>query len=1490
MTKRTDFDILAEEILTQIEMKENQLLEWGFIGGGIDAKEEILSLLQHPSTSFLEELIEKLEVTEESTSDILKNLLDRKLLFELKGKNMSLYRSRFADTIRMLYQLKQRFSFTDWQSGKNLVSNIKPMLSYRKYPRRDIPLHVINKMLDNVIGTSAVHRRVISKLLRDGKFELSQFQMDSLTRILSSSRSKFDSGTVVGAGTGSGKTKSFYIPAFATLIDTITKDQSDWTKIIGLYPRVELLKDQYREAVSEILTLNPLCKELGIRPLTIGGLFGDTPKIATDVIYHKDRKLKKTENGYESPFFTCPDPDCSETMVWKQEDVENGIERLHCSNSNCKTVIGEENIVLTRDRMNHVKPDIIFTTTEMINKKLPNSKENSLFGIYANRPPMYVLLDEVHVYEGITGAHVAYLLRRMKHLIKQKHPNRGIQFVGLSATLSNPSSFFSQLVGIEEKYIEYITPLEKDLKSEGVEYNLVVRGDPFSAASLLSTSVQTAMLLGRMLDPIKKDVSKGAFGSKLFGFTDKLDVINRWFHIEVDAEKNLTLSKYRDYSEVIRTRPSKQVLEQQYAAGQIWLAPTKIDERTLTTPMEVDLTSSQYKGVSEKAKLVIATSTLEVGYNDPKVGGVIQHKVPRNLASFLQRKGRAGRVRGMRPWMVVISSAYGRDRFVYDFPELYFQPNLNEMYLPIQNSNVLRIQMVFTFMEWLMDRFYKQSKRLDVRYKLSAKGQTGHADNTDLILSFVRDVLEGNDKDLIGYWQKALQVDEDTLKRIAWSEPRSFFFDVLPTLYTQLKENFSFVPKENQTHDPFVGYIPRTLFSSLDISELAIHAPGSDKVIHQPLVQGIMEFAPGNVSKRYVKAYRINEAHWLPVNEDGIVDVNSDVMTSSRVDTVQMGEQSIEVFEPVSITLASIPFEISDRSTGKYIWNLDINPIQNTSQNIIDFPIQSSLNTLFDQIEYFTSDEHNTVKMTRYALYGEGVKKTSNGQEMSFVSEFVDKGNPCAIGFQRYVDAIRFDVQSVSMKQLLDSTLSNKIISISKPAFYNYLLMKDHVISGRLNVFLREWMAQIVLSSVTAISISQDVSLKEAITRYKKDIVAISKRTLEAIFHSTIVTDDENASNDPKVKKNLQSIIEDESVMARLLLHLETLEGDLRNNEQFMEWMSLTVVDSIAATIKVALEEMLPDVNTEDTSLDIVGNSIWISETESGGLGIITKIVSSLKHSPSLFEELVANNINHCQRNTIATSLRSVLQHIEDEKMSILMTNIRQEQRIEKQQEYLTELQSVLDQLGISPKRDLIMSLSNKLFRSNRSKKTDMFMKEIHEFWNLEEERLKFQISPNVFSVASLRREEIKERLNGVMREVNLNFTTSTQAFLFMESFLLHDCHDSCPECLNLYSPFQSFLKPSRLLLQALFKPTHEIHQFPSKEFLKEATKSLEKAKRLRVVVPTSEKVSFQSELFRLFHMPIEFKFQLYYPFLERVTNNGDSWYYDVSIREVSYV
>ena len=61
-------------------------------------------------------------------------------------------------------------------------------------------------------------------------------------------------------------------------------------------------------------------------------------------------------------------------------------------------------------------------------------------------------------------------------------------------------------------------------------------------------------------------------------------------------------------------------------------------------------TTSQDADVDRAANAIVsATASLEVGFNDPRVGAVIQHKSPHDTAAFLQRKGRAGRTRDDAP-------------------------------------------------------------------------------------------------------------------------------------------------------------------------------------------------------------------------------------------------------------------------------------------------------------------------------------------------------------------------------------------------------------------------------------------------------------------------------------------------------------------------------------------------------------------------------------------------------------------------------------------------------------------------------------------------------------------------------------------------------------------------------------------------------------------------------------------------------------------------
>lgn len=66
----------------------------------------------------------------------------------------------------------------------------------------------------------------------------------------------------------------------------------------------------------------------------------------------------------------------------------------------------------------------------------------------------FVVLDELHYYDGIFGTHVAYVMRRLRRLVEQKYNYGGkIQFVSCSATIKNPGKLFCEMFGFSETQV-----------------------------------------------------------------------------------------------------------------------------------------------------------------------------------------------------------------------------------------------------------------------------------------------------------------------------------------------------------------------------------------------------------------------------------------------------------------------------------------------------------------------------------------------------------------------------------------------------------------------------------------------------------------------------------------------------------------------------------------------------------------------------------------------------------------------------------------------------------------------------------------------------------------------------------------------------------------------------------------------------------------------------------------------------------------------------
>ena len=673
---------IVDELLSIVESSELRLLKWGYVDG---------SLSEAYIDNFAANVLRHHD-HQGNAADLVEYLVDSRLVFEV-GTNSSgyIYRSRFGESIRLLVRLKQLFPKRSWVSAPDLVSGYRIDARPRTVPRRDISTTAVIGSLRSMRTWSELSEGILNAMLSG--IHLSGFQLRAAQSIQRISES--DIGTVLTAGTGTGKTMAFYLPAAMKLAPLLERD-AYWVKAVAVYPRVELLKDQFTQAYRLLSLTAAVLSASGKRPFRIGTLFGMTPYAANRESIRRARWSPRS-NDFICPFLLCPK--CGEAMIWKAADIENSIERLYCG-SKCGGMVESEEIVLTRQRARTEPPDLVFTTGEMLNLRLADGSMRHVVGVgdHPERRARMMLLDEIHTYGGTSGAQFALVLRRWKNAVGRSNP---VHFVGLSATLEDAPRFFADLTGVPLARVTEESPRPEELVPQAMEYQLILRGNPAAQTQLLSTTIQATFLTARILDPLGDGhLSKGRYGQRVFVFTDDLDSTNRLYDTLRDAEARDVFgrpSANRQPLAVLRGSEDDTANSAKDRAGQRWAAVEKIG-RSLGHRLGIGRVSSQDRGVDSTSDVLVATSTLEVGFNDTTVGAIIQHKSPKTLASFVQRKGRAGRAELMRPWTVTIVSDFGRDRQTFQTYDRLFDPILRPQSLPIHNRYVQKMQATFAFL------------------------------------------------------------------------------------------------------------------------------------------------------------------------------------------------------------------------------------------------------------------------------------------------------------------------------------------------------------------------------------------------------------------------------------------------------------------------------------------------------------------------------------------------------------------------------------------------------------------------------------------------------------------------------------------------------------------------------------------------------------------------------------------------------------------------
>jgi len=1372
-----DRERLLCKMLDQVEQGEARLLTWGIVDGFLDQR-EIEKLIEPRVEEALAAGMDEFLTAD----DVIEVMLARRWLTRVElDDGTAGYRSRMAETVRLLQRLRQLFPKhagpSGWQLAPTLVADFRFLRRRREYPRRDIPAESVLRQLGEVTSSSTMLVAARALLCPGGEsLTLAGFQLRAAQRIIRGIEEDQSLATIVCAGTGSGKTLAFYLPALASIVRHLLSGvyAGPWVKAIALYPRTELLKDQLREVLGRSLALTEALPARARVALRVGALFGDTPHSA------RFCEWPKVGNDLVCPVLSCLH--CSGEMRWRGADRAAGRERLECAD--CTFTLDGEIFPLTRETIKKRPPDLLFTTTEMLNQRMADNAMSHLFGIGpgALRPPELVLMDEVHTYEGRHGAQVAYLMRRWQHLLNCK-----LRFVGLSATLREAADFFAQLTNCRRTLVDEVSPLSNEIEAEGAEYLIALRGDPVSRTALLSTTIQTTMLLQRCLDPQAANgansVSLGVFGRKTFVFTDNLDVINRLYFDLLSAEGR-TSSGAPDTRNApeggLALLRSPGTSRMRYANGQDWRFCESLRDQNLQRRLTVKRVSSQDRGVDQGADVIVATAVLEVGFDDPSVGAVIQHKAPRGMASFLQRKGRAGRTRGMRPWTAVVLSDYGRDRTIYQSYDLLFDPELPVRTLPLSNRYLTRMQAVYATIDYLGTSL-QDGARGNVWTDLS--GPVKNESRRVRLQHQLRTILESDNaaQRLANHVRGALDLPPEEVSALLWEYPRPLMTTVLPSALRRLTTNWSADGQPNTDfsidNNPLPDFIPATLFANLSLAEVNIALPGSDVTglrdrNAMAVFAALREFAPGRVSRRYGVKHRA-ERHWLPPSIDvqsgaELVEGAADLEIGAIGTHVPIGRflmrqsgtvVALPVWRPVTLAPMLPPKNVKDSSNASLQWHSQF--VVGAEPVWLQPPADGVWRELVGSLGFFIHARHAPLEVRRFAVGARA--EVGVGQERRRIdTSFVAEQELAGLGASFSADAVLFQLRIPDGLHTRDGTGTEQKWRALRTARFIDAAWNGRSLAMVASPFMREWLAQIFLSAVTFDAIQHNRGLDEAARALAAGTASVSLLgVLQLLFQSNVVEgqgeDFEDLPQD-RLRQDLEEFLQCGDVVAELQLAAAVLWEPV--SDQWEPWLRGVYQSTFAAALLRSISDLCPTIDPDELHLDLDRGpvdeaaaivdpalvEIWFTERGPGGNGLVEEFMRRYAEDPRRFFSIVRANLDMGEFELIDHQLKGLICSLADDPESEVGEAVRAFRSARSQHQMalrMRQLRSALVKAGFAPFHGFFASMGNRVLRQGSGPASDQYLAGVLARWDTLEGRLGIEIDPRVMSYFLSQSEDI---------------------------------------------------------------------------------------------------------------------------------------------------
>jgi len=610
--------------------------------------------------------------------------------------------SRESEIARAILNLKQRMDPS--HIGRPLVDSLKVEFKSKEEPNYKINKNSLNQELINIANFSSFPYFM----------EYQVQAWDFINKIYKNEESR---ALIVSAPTGFGKTESV-IPAVLNHISN-----SDGIAIL-IFPRRALLLDQldrlskynfknesirigmqmdgidpklrwtvYDEEQTNISlnTRNSIVPKK-IDPLKHWNYHFETELLKVDYILDTIDRLKlkvfKCQCGGDLflNFYFRPnriDPNRglrSQNTEFLEGDPDN-------TSWKCEKCNRIYSISLSREDHKKLRPNLIFTTID----SLPSLFYDPDIRDYMRGKTITIVLDEIHVYHGLYGAHAATILSQ---IADPKRIDNKFVMIGLSATIDKPQEFGKKIFGKDTFVIFPTNNDKKNIENAETYYFIKSSSDQMNSGEFYTLKPQAMIQFGLL--SISSLMNKD---EKMLTFIDIIEAVSLLKAQIEDAYNNKILHYFRldgltsnnvKYKNISCAGLNPGHCESDcliYKEGECWNILRHY--MNVTTPQNISIMPVTSLAVPNrttlnKSSIIFSTSELELGIDLPNVIHLVQYGAPFTIFSFLQRKGRAGRNPGEKPNFYFILGDKSNDFLYFS----YGIEILNKAYrLPVNPEN-----------------------------------------------------------------------------------------------------------------------------------------------------------------------------------------------------------------------------------------------------------------------------------------------------------------------------------------------------------------------------------------------------------------------------------------------------------------------------------------------------------------------------------------------------------------------------------------------------------------------------------------------------------------------------------------------------------------------------------------------------------------------------------------------------------------------------------